>query len=210
MKKNHQNLRFIVVFAAFFCAIILLRLFPLQAKNEDVNTNYFVRILIVLAICLLLAIWYVVPVFKKSLRQIPFLKASTVAFVWSLILIAIPTLLFHPILPINEITLYFIFFYALTIPFNIRDQQEDKKEAKTLVHLIGERNAVIAGVTLMICFHTGLFTIYPILLTSGAYLAFAFCSIVLLALAKSDRPLSYYALIDGLMLFLGAVLLNEQ
>lgn len=207
VKKNF-TLLFVTTTLSLIAATIILYFFAsdflFSAKDTDIKLSFG----LILLFCILVSAWYVIPFFKKSLRQIPFLKASTVALVWTCILIGLPAHASTGKVPVLLLLHYFIFFYALTIPFNIRDVVEDEKEAKTLVHFLGKRTSILLSVILLLFFHLGnLFSDYT-LLSSPCYWIFTLESVVVLTLAKSTRSFYYFALVDAQMLILGVVLLT--
>jgi len=82
-----------------------------------------------------LSVWYVVPLVKIPLRDVPFIKTMVIALVWTTVMIGITT---------NEhIWPFFfgglLFIYGITIPFDVRDIKYDESEKRTLPMLIGVR-----------------------------------------------------------------------
>jgi len=104
---------------------------------------FLVQKIIMVSLLLLLvgaiSIVYVVPLFGKSLRDVPFLKSPIVAFVWTVFLVVFPTLNEGISLHDNfgQVMAYFFFFIAVTIPFDLRDVDIDDPHQKTLPMVIG-------------------------------------------------------------------------
>ena len=110
-------------------------------------------VLITLAPIALLTIFYSLPIFKNKksifrLREIPCLKIFLISFVWSAATIFLPIIQsgkYHD--KENIIAMLaerFLFVFAITIPFDIRDMKADKMEnLKTIPLLIGKKNALL-------------------------------------------------------------------
>lgn len=106
-----------------------------------------VRALLLLAIPLVISILYSLPMpeirGKRTLREIPMLKSFLVALSWTLVCVnfagyGMDSALFrHPGLYLM-MPAAFLFTWALTIPFDIRDMEQDKEDAVlTLGHTLG-------------------------------------------------------------------------
>jgi 4-hydroxybenzoate polyprenyltransferase len=109
----------------------------------------------------ILALGYSYPLIpwkKKSLRQIGWLKMTSLSFIWSFTTVALPVFmlpdkgdvftrtLFVPILFIYR----FAFIAAISFLFNIRDQEEDKKDGiRTFAVLMGEKASLRYGKWIM-------------------------------------------------------------
>ncbi len=109
--------------------------------------------IIVLLIPGALSLLYVLPVFKngKRLRDLDFLKIFVISFVWAGLTVLLPAA--TDTLPEVSTTLIalflerFIYIFAITLPFDIRDVEVDKiTGVKTIAARIGIRN------TLLLCF----------------------------------------------------------
>ena len=97
---------------------------------------------------ILLALLYVIPVWKKGkkwlrLRDIPYLKIFLVSAVWAFVTVFLPFLahdpFWTPTLP-EWLTTFqrFIFIFAITLPFDIRDLEHDRSnQVKTIASYLG-------------------------------------------------------------------------
>lgn len=91
---------------------------------------------------------YSFPVYKKGktifrLRELPFIKIFIISIVWSLTSIMLPAVEASVNLRSGNIALMmverFLFVFAITIPFDIRDMESDRKSGlKTLPLIVGE------------------------------------------------------------------------
>lgn len=103
----------------------------------------------------LFTIFYVIPLKNKALRNIPYLKLFLIGFSWAGITVLFP-LVQNYILPraVDYITFFqrFLFVVAITIPFDIRDLNYDKKELKTLPQQLGVRKAKLVGILFLVIF----------------------------------------------------------
>ncbi len=95
-----------------------------------------IEVLISLIPAAVLTIFYSVPVFKFSdrlyrLREIPFIKIFLIAFVWSVVTIILPVIEsgYNGSLANLSFVLAerYVFIFAITIPFDIRDMEQDKR-----------------------------------------------------------------------------------
>jgi hypothetical protein len=96
-----------------------------------------------LSACLLISIFYVI----SNWREIPFLKAFLVSFVWTIVLVILPNLMQEK-MNIGNLT-FLLFFYALTIPADARDIEMDHKKMKTLPQLIGKKKSYLMAILLL-------------------------------------------------------------
>ena len=93
------------------------------------------NVMITTILLAMFTISYTVPLIKKRekfvrLREITYLKIFTVAFVWSFLTVIVPMLDFtNPISVTEAIIIFlrrFLFIYAITIPFEIRDMERER------------------------------------------------------------------------------------
>jgi len=103
-----------------------------------------------------LSFFYVIPIIpfysnSPTLRQIPFLKIFVIAFVWSIVIVAVPMLsseyinfeLHHLALFLYAILQVFCFVLGITIPFDIRDIKYDKQDGlKTIPSVLGIKPSI--------------------------------------------------------------------
>lgn len=202
--KKYPRRFFIIVFFSIIGFLVSI----LLAKE---------RVLIALAPIGLLTIFYSLPFFKKlkyvfRLREIPFLKIFLISFVWSVVTILLPIIQSnntydkgHMLLMLIE---RFIFVFAITIPFDIRDMSDDRVSGlKTIPILIGQKKSiVVANISLL------LFTIICLVHYPMYKLTFILPGLILSALTtlfflnnKMLRSLYYYhyGILDGTIILQG-------
>lgn len=165
----------------------------------------------------IITLFYSLPIFKTKkiifrLREIPFLKIFMISFVWSASTILLPILQsgnsydrWHIITMLVE---RFMFVFAITIPFDIRDMKADEKAGlQTIPLIIGEKKAILVAnvyilLFLILClfhyYNTNLAFILPALIIS-AITTFLFINSEKLKTAK----LYHYFILDGTMLLQG-------
>ena len=150
---------------------------------------------------IVIALFYAVKVFSKSLRDIPFIKIILIAFSWSAVSVLIPAYIYQELLA-NAVwilfILNFIYIFALVIPFDIRDLEFDEPDKKTIPQLIGLKAAKYTAITLLIICGVLSFG----LLKEAVFLLPAYIvSIVILFQVNGKRKELFYAFaIDGLIL----------
>ncbi|MES2618545.1 MAG: UbiA family prenyltransferase [Bacteroidota bacterium] len=101
----------------------------------------------------LLTLFYSFPLTKKyltifRLREIPYLKIFMIALVWGAATVIIPIIQTeHRFASEQVVAIFFervLFVLAITIPFDIRDMEHDKRVGlKTIPHVLGEQRAII-------------------------------------------------------------------
>jgi len=151
----------------------------------------------------LLSAWYVIPFFKRNLRRIPYLKAPIVALVWTIILVFIPLFQEPSGDAFKESLLFFIYFLALAIPFDIKDLDYDEKNQKTIPQVFGVLGAKLISIALVIIFYVLFSVNHPIVQTNVIFWISQFYFILLVLAIKKNSPITYFTLIDSSMLLLG-------
>lgn len=206
--KSNPKFFFTVValsFAGFLISIAL-------AKKEVIFT---------LAPIAMITLFYSLPVFKRDvflfrLREIPMLKIFLISFVWSAITILLPII--QTGLPYDRLHVSlmlaerFLFVFAITIPFDIRDLVIDKESGlKTIPVLLGEKWSLrISNMALMLF---ALLCFYHYASTNEWFLVIAFILSALTTLffinnQKMKQMHHYhYGLLDGTMLLQGMLVL---
>jgi len=173
---------------------------------------YFsVEVYVLLIGCGFLSLFYIVKLpgrLGKNLRDIPSLKIFLIAIVWS------ATATFMPYLNLDNSTdpipwllflANFIFIFALTIPFDIRDLLLDEPDKKTIPQLLGEKRALQLAMGLLILY-------WPLLcLIAGQFLYLSLLGVLLSILlingAKRTTNDFYFSFsIDGLLILLPLLL----
>jgi len=100
--------------------------------------------------------FYIVPFrFKNiNLRSIASLKLFLIAFTWAGITVIFPLVQNGVFIEKSIMIIFlqrFLFVLAITIPFDIRDMQDDKNQLKTMPQLFGVvKSKIIAGFALLI------------------------------------------------------------
>ncbi len=181
--------------------IVLVTFFRLTAKIQ-----------VALIISGILSIGYVLPLFlKRRLRDIGVIKIILISLVWSMIVI-LGILETHDWSAISVIFMeHFFFIFALTIPFDVRDQALDNKaQVSNLANNIGlpnTRKLLIASLLLCVLMSTVSFQ-------REVYSLPIYVSVVILNLVtyisthnfKKDYSSLYYLLyLDGFILIKGLI-----
>ena len=98
---------------------------------------------------LLISMFYVVRIGNRNLRELPFLKSLLIGASWAYVLYAFPLL--NEKLNPNPILLsaLFVYVFALTIPFDIRDIALDSPKQRTLPQVFGVKRAKMLAVFLL-------------------------------------------------------------
>ncbi|MDY0781113.1 hypothetical protein [Tenacibaculum sp. IB213877] len=146
----------------------------------------------------LLTLFYAIPFLNglsKNLRNIASLKILVIALVWAGTTVLVPIINAEKLID-SKVILHFIqrllFVIVLTLPFDIRDLQFDKKDLQTIPQLIGIERAkkfgfILLGLTMLIEFF-----ITPNTDFKTAFLIVFFVLLVLLQRAKRKQT-KYYA-----------------
>jgi len=151
---------------------------------------------------------YMVPVRGKRLKNVPGMKTGFIAGVWALVTAGLPLLVagYGLIDALFEWVVLerFLFIFAITVPFEIRDVESDREsEIVSIVHLLGIRGSKALAVVFLAAF-----TVSTVLRFGPAapWLAVAFgVSVVttspLIAHSHPDRSDYFYSVVmDGTML----------
>lgn len=141
---------------------------------------------------------------KKALRDVPGLKIFIVAMVWSAFVVILPTVQFNNYHA--DITVVFFekcfFIFAITVPFDIRDQHFDKKHQKTLPQLLGTNGAVAIGIigiliSMALCIILYIHSTYTALYLVSQFVAYGFSAWLIFLSKKTRNELFYSFLVDG-------------
>ena len=163
----------------------------------------------------ILAILYILPLKNgRSLRQVPFLKIFIIATTWVWVTAILPLQITETNFQLSHISILahrFLFIFAITIPFDIRDIYTDKQsDLKTLPSYYGVKNSKrwALGILLLsfaFLFFPIIWESMPIQLIIG-YLAIGITSAVLIAKSDPEKPDWYFGyFLDGSMLVLGTL-----
>jgi 4-hydroxybenzoate polyprenyltransferase len=168
----------------------------------------------------ILSILYVTPFipFKGkmiSLRKIPFTKIFIIALVWTLVTVMLPYVNEHGFSQLNNTNLKltlltrFLFVFAITLPFDIRDIKFDNNQSlKTIPSIIGIRPTVIISELLLVSYLGVKCWQYFILhqLTANQLIALVSSIVVtmlIISFSFKKRPELYYsAIVEASMLIL--------
>ncbi|MBA3682485.1 MAG: UbiA family prenyltransferase [Bacteroidetes bacterium] len=187
-----------IIAAALAKKIVLITLFPLGA----------------------ITLFYSLPVFKTKkiifrLREIPCLKIFLISIVWAATTILLPIIesgetfgKWHVVTMLIE---RFIFVFAITIPFDIRDMKSDENAGlQTIPLIIGEKRSLqLANIYMILflilcCFHyynTALAFILPAFVISGL------TTLLFLNNNYLKKVTHYhYFILDGTMMLQGALI----
>jgi 4-hydroxybenzoate polyprenyltransferase len=165
----------------------------------------------------LLGLGYTFPIIParngwKRMRDIYWLKTVWIAVAFSWLTTFLPVIINHPVSSLLTPPVLFIFFRAILfvfpicVPFDIRDMQFDQlKEVHTLPVTVGVKKSIYISIILLIlfiCLVCLQFFYFALPGTSAiALLCSAVLTIILLPLAKTQRPALFFPLLyDGAML----------
>ncbi|CAM4183994.1 hypothetical protein [Gillisia hiemivivida] len=135
-----KNLRLIQVFSFFIFLALLYILFQLSWD-----------VIVFSAVMGLFTLLYILPFFGggRNLRALAGVKIYVIAFVWSGVTVLLPLIGKIELLQwdvLLEFTQRFLFVFALTLPFEIRDLKFDMANLRTVAQIFGVRNSKIIGV----------------------------------------------------------------
>lgn len=169
----------------------------------------------------LITIFYSVPVFKTKknifrLREIPCLKIFLISFVWSSSTIFLPVIQSAATHNITNIMVMlverFLFVFAITIPFDIRDMKADERQGlKTIPVLIGKTSALIVANIILLLFLILCIQHYKntsLLWLNYAFLFSAVSTFIFINNKKlQSKHFYHYGILDGTMLLQGFLVL---
>jgi hypothetical protein len=148
---------------------------------------------------------------RQSLRRIPGIKMLWIAGAWATITALWPIWWASGMesgLPEGAVLLWgerFLVIAALTLPFDLRDRRWDPDGMRTWPQLLGPAGTRILGLAFLVAAGLLRWALQPAL-EWNALLGPAAMAIAVLA-AREDRPLSYYGLLDALIIADAAFLL---
>ena len=186
-----------IIAAALAKKIVLITLFPLG----------------------LITLFYSLPVFKTKkiifrLREIPCLKIFLISMVWAATTILLPIIqsgqTFNKWHIITMLIERFIFVFAITIPFDIRDMKSDESTGlQTIPLIIGEKKSMqVANIYLVLFLALCFFHYYNthLAFTLPAFIISALTTLLFLNNKKLKTiPHYHYFVLDGTMLLQGAL-----
>lgn len=173
------------------------------------------KILVVIMILSLICFAYSMPVpfLKKRLRETWGIKIFSIAVIWSLSTVVIP--LMHENIRIYDSNVFlliihrFLLITVLTIPFEIRDMEKEKRNNIILLpHTIGIKNFKLFGAVLTI-----FMVVTGVMLNNFLFSGFAIAlySLIFLIFAEEKRHGWYFKFfIDGAMILQLLFILLEK
>jgi 4-hydroxybenzoate polyprenyltransferase len=151
---------------------------------------------------LLLVLLYAYSIGKlKALRELPFAKITIISAVWTWTIAVLPVV--NKGIRLDIINWWYIFFiflfvFALCIPFDIRDIENDKRKIKTLPIVIGKKNAIFVSLAILtICLYIAFYFNW---LELEALVVIS--SLLVILSNKKRSELFYTGLLDGMFLLL--------
>ena len=190
-----------ILFIIPVAILVVLVLYRAQSNFNWIFSLPFVAVL-----------FYYWPFSQRNLRTLPYLKIFTISLCWALATVTCPLFLAREIDTFPMVTFLtierFLFIFAITIPFDIRDMEIDRTNNLTTIPLaIGTRSALWLSTGILVCYMS--FTAYyygpgPLLYSR------IICSLFVLFLfinLKPERSSYYYTgWIDGSMILQGVLL----
>ena len=197
VSKNRHMLLLLTFFALFLLIFSFYLINPISVSS-----------LILLLSIGLICVFYITPVFGKSLRQLPFLKSLVIAWCWTLALIAFPFSNEHvEWLGFNtELIVFPCYFFALTIPFDIQDVDRDPPFLRTLPQVIGIKKSKVVAISLLFVF--GLCDTFKH--SFGFFYIALLITAILITFSKKTNSELYFALIDFSIALLGLGYLYDR
>jgi 4-hydroxybenzoate polyprenyltransferase len=170
-----------------------------------------------LIVAVVLSLAYVLPVLGRlRLRDLPYVKIFTIAFVWAFVTVILPVCELGQTINIGVSLMFLeraLFIFALTIPFDIRDMDWDERaNLKTIPLSIGIAKAqYLAILCLIICvgldFILNRLTIYDFKTIIILNISYLISSIAIYATKENRSDYYFYGLIDGMMLMQSLVII---
>lgn len=212
---RHKRLLFILSIIAILISFVCVCLLTL-------------KIFLALVPLLLFSIIYVIPVIpyknkRISLRLIPGIKTIIITTVWTLSSVLLPVLNEENFINLLNTNFYltllkqFIFIFAITLPFNIRDLKFDLyNNLKTIPKLIGIRNTIFLSHFFIFIFISLSLYQYYVLNTLNlkqllSLIVTSVFTLSIVAFTSPKRPELYFSfLIEGTMLlqFFGLLIME--
>lgn len=150
----------------------------------------------------LFAVGYNIPIWKRgiTLRSIPYLKSVWICLIWTITTFLLPINQNEFEFPIIDFFIRFLFFYVITIPFDIRDLKYDDVKMKTTPQLFGKVGALILGIILLVTCACTAFEIYLQEIALIYLVSYFLTGIVLLFSLKERKEIFYPMVVDGMIL----------
>lgn len=202
-----QHPAFLKLILAAGCLATLVLYLMLKRTNQ-----------LILLIPACMALVYVLPVYRgKKLKDLPYIKIVAIVVAWTIITYLIPlrtipewwTEKGYNLLMLDRL----LFFFALAIPFDIRDMNYDRdQKLPTIPNTIGldnSRNLALFSIFMAGGFMTMAFELLEIEQTIriGLILLYILIGIVIIRLKNNPGPRFYSWVIDGFLFLYGIVIL---
>lgn len=168
---------------------------------------------IVLFFAVLIGIAYATPLlgFKKPLREIPYIKIHLIALVWVLSCFVFPQLNQNGVFTFDLTwpLLAYVYFVAITIPFDMRDVLNDFPTQRTIPQLLGIKSARFFALVLMLVFFTLTLLVNVDIRDNVFFVVAVFYQIITIQLTKPgvSSDFHYSGFIDGGIILLGIAFL---
>jgi len=165
-----------------------------------------------IAIPLLLTIFYAVSFGDKTLRNIAGVKIYVVGITWAIITVLLPVIEEGLSLSADIWVVFlqrFLFVVALVLPFDIRDIDEDPKHLNTIPQKIGVKYTKLYGVFLLLGFYFLEFFKDELLEENLIVMPFVFTTTLLLIVLSTKKQPVFYAsfFVEGIpILWLGLLM----
>ena len=182
------------------------------------STALSLSTVVMLLPAILLTLLYSVklPILKATLvlREVPYIKLFLIAFVWSIVTVAVVANEHHMLFSWEVLMLFlsrFFFVIAITIPFDIRDMKVDSPLMKTIPQRFGMSKAIFISITFLAAFevfaiaHFIFFDVHFSLLV--ALLACSLCSAYVIYNIDHSKTNFYYSFwIEGTSLLYACII----
>jgi hypothetical protein len=193
--RNRTILYILIVLNSFLCGFSFFKIYHQGAG-----------VIITLLISAIVSLLYVLKLAAKNLREIPYLKIHLVALVC--------TIASGVFVLINEsdfslkkwefVTIHYLYFIAVTIPFDIRDLKFDIPSQKTIPQLVGINKAKIISLILLSVYLILAVLIQPTLSQNRPFLMAVIFTFILISSIHEKRHEFYYSgLIEGSIALIG-------
>lgn len=194
IKKHQQPLK---------VALLISLILSLTLITQQTTLQFFILFFILGVISL----FYALPLKKvKGLRNIPFIKLFLIAFSWIILCIILPFSTTKTPINWSFTAQLFLFFIAITIPFDIRDVNYDTQP--TIPKVVGWKKAKLFSLLLiLISTMINFYTLHFHFL----YLTYLITFIILFFVSKNNKELYYSGVLDGtIYLFLATYIIFDQ
>lgn len=143
---------------------------------------------------------------RKALRELPYVKIYLIGISWVVVCFVWPIL--HEQLRITDywqiLLASFLYIFAATIPFDIRDFRFDSPDQKTIPHLFGEKNSKLIGaISLILSFVLLAWNSTDFLYNELVILAYLGMLCLIILTRQKNHELYFSLLIDGWIIFFG-------